>query len=211
MKRLDERQISFETVQEIAKRAGVKQVVLGSYVKAGDTIRINLKLQDAATGHLVSAERVEAAGEANLFPSVDDLTKRIRAKFTLPSADPTKPLIKSPTTITTTTGTSIDRDLKDVTTASIEAYRYYAEGINLHERAREQQAVPLLEKAVQIDPNFALALIKLAVAHNNLGHSNLRDEYAARAFQHVDRVTTRERYYIEGYYYSGKPETVAKA
>jgi tetratricopeptide (TPR) repeat protein len=159
----------------------------------------------------VSSERVEAAGEANLFPSVDDLTKRIRAKFTLPSADPTKPLFKSPTTITTTTGTSIDRDLKEVTTSSIEAYRYYAEGINLHERAREQQAVPLLEKAIQIDPSFALALIKLAVAHSNLGHSNLREEYAARAFQHVDRVTTRERYYIEGYYYSGKGETLSKA
>ena len=123
MKHGDDRVISFETVQEIAKRAGVKQVVLGSYVKAGDTIRINLKLQDAATGHLVSAERVEAAGEANLFPSVDDLTKRIRAKFTLPSADPTRPLIKAPTTISTTTGTSIDRDLKEVTTSSIEAYR----------------------------------------------------------------------------------------
>ena len=211
MRRQDDRVVSFDVVQEIAKRAGVKSVILGSYVKAGDTIRINLKLQDAASGRLVSSERVEAAGEASLFPTVDDLTKRIKAKFALPSADPTKALIKSPTAITTTTGTSIDRDLKEVTTSSIEAYRSYAEGINLHERGRELPAVAPLEKAVEIDPNFALALMKLAVVHSNLGHSNLRRQYAERALQHVDRLTLRERYYIEGYYYSDQTETVGKA
>ena len=41
MKRQDDKVVSFDTVQEIAKRAGVKSVLLGSYVKAGDTIRIN--------------------------------------------------------------------------------------------------------------------------------------------------------------------------
>ena len=210
LRRQDDRVVSFDTVQQIAKRAGVKTVVLGSYVKAGDTIRINLKLQDAASGHLVTSERVEAAGESNLFPTVDDLTKRIKARFAVAS-DPTKSLIRSPTPVTTTTGTSIDRDLKEVTTSSIEAYRYYAEGINLHERGRELPAVAPLEKAVDIDPNFALALMKLAVVHSNLGHSNLRRQFAERALQHVDRLTPRERYYIEAYYYSDRTETIGKA
>jgi len=101
--------------------------------------------------------------------------------------------------------------LKEVTTSSIEAYRYYAEGISLHERGREPQAVEPLEKAAQIDPNFALALMKLAVVHNNLGHSNLRRQYAERALQHVDRLTPRERYYVEGFFYSDRTETLAKA
>ncbi|SRR6266508_289399 len=153
----------------------------------------------------------KAANESSLFPTVDDLTRRIKAKFALTGIDPTKSLIKSPTAITTTTGTSIDRDLKEVTTSSIEAYRYYAEGINLHERGRELMAVAPLEKAVGIDPNFALALVKLAVVHSNLGHSNLRRQYAERALQHLDRLTPRERYYIEGYYYSGQTEWLGKA
>ena len=210
MKRQDDRQISFDTVQELAKRAGVKSVVLGSYVKAGDTIRINVKLQEADTGHIVTSERVEAAGEANLFPTVDDLTKRIKAKFIAP-VDPTKGLLSAPMAITTSTGTSIDRDLKEVTTSSIEAYRYYAEGIAEHERGRENLAVGPLEKAVQIDPEFALALMKLAVVHSNMGHSNLKRQYAERALKHVDRLTPRERYYIEGYYYSDRNETLGQA
>src|SRR6266511_4689282 len=153
----------------------------------------------------------KAANESSLFPTVDDLTRRIKAKFALTGIDPTKSLIKSPTAITTTTGTSIDRDLKEVTTSSIEAYRYYAEGISLHERGRASAAAAPLEKAVDIDPNFALALTKLAVVHSNMGHSNLRRQYAERALQHVDRLTTRERYYIEGYYYSSRSETLGRS
>ena len=209
MRRLDDRTISFDTVQEIAKRAGVKSVLLGSYVKAGETIRINIKLQEAASGKIVTSERVEAAGESNLFPMVDDLTRRIKAKFLPP--DPTKPLLTSPGATIARSGRSIDRDLKEVTTASIDAYRFYAEGINLHENGRELQAIAPLEKAVEIDPNFALALTKLAVIHGNLGHSTLRRELATRAFQHVDRLTTRERYYVEATYYSDKDETIGKA
>jgi tetratricopeptide (TPR) repeat protein/TolB-like protein/tRNA A-37 threonylcarbamoyl transferase component Bud32 len=202
MKRQDDRQISFDTVQEIAKRAHVSTVVLGSYVKAGDTLRINIKMQEPSTGRIVTSERVEANGDTNLFPTVDDLTKRIKAKFMVSgSIDPTKGLITSPIVVSTTTGNTVDRDLKDVTTSSIEAYRYYAEGINLHERQRDREAIPLLEKAIEIDPNFAMALTKLSVVHNNLLHSALARDYAKRAFEHVDRLTTRERYYVEGNYY----------
>jgi tetratricopeptide (TPR) repeat protein/predicted Ser/Thr protein kinase len=210
MRRQDDKQVSFDTVQEIARRAGVKQVVLGSYVKAGDTIRINLKLQDAATGRLVTAERVEALGESNLFPSVDDLTRRIKAKFAVRSADPGKPLLSGPTAMTTTTGTSIDRDLKEVTTSSVEAYRYYAEGINLHERAREDDAAVALEKAIAIDPNFAMALAKLAVIENNRFHPDKAEAYGKRALARIDRLTPRERYYVEGWYYSRSPETIMR-
>src|SRR5262249_6765327 len=146
MRRQDDRVISFDTVQEVAKRAGIQSVILGSYVKAGDTIRINLKLQDASTRRLVSTGRVEAAGESTLFPAVDDLTKRIKTRF-VSSASPTQPLIKRPAS-DASTAPAMDRDLKDVTTASIDAYRSYAEGIRLHERGFELPSVAPLEKAV---------------------------------------------------------------
>src|SRR5439155_534785 len=125
MKRQDDRVISFDTVQELAKRAGVRSVLLGSYMKAGDTIRINIKLQEASTGKIVTAERVEAAGESNLFSTVDDLTRRIRAKFSAASpVEAAKKLLPSPVTLSTVTKSAIDRDLVDVTTTSVEAYRY---------------------------------------------------------------------------------------
>jgi serine/threonine protein kinase/tetratricopeptide (TPR) repeat protein len=211
MKRQDDKQISFETVQELAKRAGVKSVILGSYVKAGETIRINVKMQEAGTGRIVSSERVEAANESSLFASVDDLTKRIRNRFLPGNVDPTRSLLTAPVVMSTTTGSGVDRDLKEVTTSSIDAYRYYAEGINLHERLRDAESIPLLEKAVEIDANFAVALAKLSIIHQNLGHTNKAEDYAKQSLTHIDRLTARERYYIEGNYYALHDETIGKA
>ena len=211
MKHLDDKQISFETVQELAKRAGVKSVILGSYVKAGDTIRINVKLQEAGTGRIVSSERVEAASESSLFTTVDELTRRIKNRFLPSSPDLSKTLVSSRRPVETSTPLSIERDLKDVSTSSIEAYRYYVEGIDLHNRARDLEAVPLLEKAIKADPTFAMALTKLAIIEGNNGHSLERDQYAKRAMEHPERLTARERYYVEGYYYSLKGETLGKS
>lgn len=209
MNKLDDPVVSFDTVQEVARRAGVKHVMLGSYIKAGDTIRINLKLQDASSGKIISTERVDAANESSLFPTMDDLTRRLKAKFALPAGGSLSSLL-SPPSRGATVGPALDRDLKDVTTASVDAYREYAKGIELHQRGRPQDAIPLFQRAVEIDPNFALAYVKMAVANGNIGRSNDRDVFAKKALDLTDRLTPRERYYIEGYYYSSRLEDTAK-
>src|SRR5207249_3272258 len=120
---------------------------------------------------LVTSERVESSGESNLFPTVDDLTKRIKAKFAS-AVNPAKPLLNAPAATMASSAVtmplSMDHDLTDVSTSSIEAYRYYVEGIDLHNRAREIEALPLLENAIKVDPNFAMALAKLAIVENNI-------------------------------------------
>ncbi len=211
MQKLDDRVISFDTVQELARRAGVKTVLVGSYVKAGEAIRINLKLQDAATGRIISSERVDAKDESSIFPTMDDLTRRIKAKFLASTGGALTGLLPKPGSTPATGPAMIDRDLKDVTTSSVEAYRYYAEGIELNNRGRNRQAIPLLEKAVAVDATFAMAMTKLAVAYNNTGDSNKAGEYSKRALDLADRLTPRERLYIEGFYYGLKSATEARA
>ncbi len=212
LKRADDRVISFDTVQEVARRVGVQTVVLGSYVKSGDVIRINVKLQEAKSGRILTSERVEAVGENNLFTMVDDLTRRIKANFQIPQgpAAAVKGLLR-PAGSSALEGNDLDRELKDVTTSSVDAYRYYAEGYNLHMRGRYAQAIPLYDKAVEVDPNFALALAKLATAHGNLFHVAESREFAKRAMDRADRLTPRERLYIEAVFYSRRPETIDRA
>jgi tetratricopeptide (TPR) repeat protein/TolB-like protein len=207
MNKLEDRQISFDTVREVARRGGVKHVMLGSYIKAGDAIRINLKLQDAATGKIISTERVDAANESSLFPTVDDLTRKLKARFAVPNSGTLSSLFSKPGA----PSLALDRDLKDVTTSSVEAYREYAAGVELHQRARYLDAFPHFQKATEIDPNFALAYLKWAVGSGNIGRSNDADKYAKRALELTDRLTPRERYYIEGYYYASRIEDTAKA
>ncbi|HYN06718.1 MAG TPA: protein kinase [Vicinamibacterales bacterium] len=208
LKRTDDRVISSDVVKQIASRAGVDNVLVGSYVKAGDTIRISARLQDARTGQIVSAERVEGAGESSVFSLVDELTRRFKSKMAALVGSRPGSLFTRPGQ---TAGTGLDLGVKAITTSSIEAYRYYAEGINSHDRSLSAQAAPLLEKAIEIDPNFAMAYAKLAVVSSNLGAFNKRDDYAKRALDRIDRLTTRERYYIEGFYYGIRPETMKRS
>jgi TolB-like protein len=209
LNRAGDRVISADVVQEIARRARVDRVLVGGYVKAGDTIRISARLQDARTGRIVTSERVEGPGEASLFAMVDELTRRLKTQMAeLRRAAGGRGLL-APPGVAPEEG--LDRGVREITTSSIEAFRYYAEGVHLHERFMENEAVPLLEKAVEVDASFAMAFAKLAVIHGNLGHADKRDDYAKRALAHVDRLNTRERHYIEGYYYSLLPDTFMRA
>jgi serine/threonine protein kinase/Tfp pilus assembly protein PilF len=194
MKRLDERIESLEVVQDLAERGGVRTVLEGSFLKAGDSIRINVRIQDAATGRIVTSEKVEGIGEASLFEMVDDLSRRVRLKLdAVPSM-----------------GKELDRDLSEVTTASVDAYREYAEGINLQERTQYREAMTHFEEALRIDPGFAMAMAKLSVVQYNLANQQWVKS-AERTLQHVDRLTPRERYYIEGVYYMRQERTFDRA
>ncbi len=192
MRRLDERVTSLEVVQEVAERGGVDTVVLGSFVKAGDTIRISVRLQEASSGDILTTERVEGVGESSIFPMVDDLTRRIRANFEISAG----------------ARDELDRDIKDLVTSSVEAYRYYEEGRRYHLLGKFKGAVLPYEKALEVDPGFAMALLRLSEVHANRKE---RDEYRRRALEQADRLTARERYYIEGAYYGRKEGTKGRS
>ena len=208
LRRADDKVLSADVVQQVATRAGVGSVLVGSYVKAGDTIRISARLQDAKTGRIVSAERVEGPGESSLFSLVDELTRRFKSTFASLGGRAGQALLVKPGQ---REEAGLDRGVKDITSSSIQAYRYYAEGIAFHERGLSDQAAPLLEKAIEVDPSFAMAHAKLAVVYNNLGLFDKRDQFAKQALARIDRLTTRERYYIEGFYYGLRPETLQRS
>jgi serine/threonine protein kinase/tetratricopeptide (TPR) repeat protein len=207
----DNRALSPDVIRAVAERTGASNVIVGSYVKAGSALRINLRVQDAKTGRILSSERVDGRDESSLFAMIDELTRRIQQNFRdlragIAASSP--PLLRAPGA---DSDAGLDRGLGEVTTSSIEAYRHYAEGINLHERHREAEAADLFLKAIAIDPPFAMAHAKLAVAYHNLGRWDEREKHATLALQHRDRLTLRERYYIEGFYYSFKPGAEARA
>ena len=209
LKRADDKVLSPEVIRAVAERTGVDNVVVGSFVRSGEALRINMRLQEAKTGRIVSSERVEGANAASLFAMVDDLSRRIRASFEEVRAGvgPIGSLLAPPGAVQ---DASLDRGITDVTTPSIEAYQAFAEGMNQHLRFRERQAIPFFEKAVALDPGFASAYAKLAVIHNNLGRQDLRTKYGELALQHADRMTPRERLYTEGHLYVGSRQTLER-
>jgi tetratricopeptide (TPR) repeat protein/predicted Ser/Thr protein kinase len=191
---LDESITSAETVQEVAEQADVKTVLLGSFAKVGDTLRINVKVQDADSGEIIGTERAEGPGGDNLFVLVDTLSSSLRGRFESAGSLPLDG----------------DQDLMDVTTASLEAYRYYSEGVHLADLDKNEEALALLEKAVELDPGFAMALRKLAVVLGNENREEESQEYSRRAVENSDRLPAKEKYLVQAYHYSDYPNTMSQ-
>jgi tetratricopeptide (TPR) repeat protein len=211
---------SFDVVQKVSAEAGMNTAVVGSYARAGDELRINIRIQDPGSGDVLASHSVLGAADA-VFDLVDDITDWIESEFTIDARDTRVaaqvPGIDLPDIEGIADAAALrvaimeDRDLREVTTQDVEAYRMYTEGVRLNLESKEDSAIPLLEAAVEKDPEFAMAHAKLSVAHGNAGDTEKAETYARRAFEMSDRLPPRERFYIQGRYLSMNPETVNEA
>ena len=186
MNLLEAKSYSSKDLREISVRAGATHVVRGGFTKAADTFRINIILQEASKGESIGSERIEGKGEGSFYSMIDELTRRIKANFKLTAEEIAR---------------DIDKELDKITTSFPEAYKYYIEGRKHHVRADNREAIKLYEKAVEIDPEFAMAYRIMASAYNNLGNRTKAKEYYQKAMELRNRVSDRERYFIQADYY----------
>src|SRR5579864_288819 len=128
LKRQNDPVMSFDTLREVARLAGVRDILTGNYVKAGEAIRIDVTLQDAASGRIVTADHLDASSESSLFSTVDDLTRRVQGRLA-GTAAPAAPasLLNGPAATAARPSSGMYRDLQDVTTNSIEAFQNYSQ------------------------------------------------------------------------------------
>jgi tetratricopeptide (TPR) repeat protein/tRNA A-37 threonylcarbamoyl transferase component Bud32 len=196
LNQLEAKSYSSDILKQVAAEGGVNHILVGNYAKAGDAIRINVTLQEAFTGKTIGSEGVEGKGEESIFSMVDELTKKIKINFKL-----------TPEEI----ASDIDREAGKITTSSPEAYKYYSEGRKYHLKGEERQSIPLMEKAIEIDPDFAMAYRSLAMSYYNLGFLSERQKYMQKALELSDRISDRERYRIQGDFYYSSEKTYDKA
>ncbi len=180
----------------MADRGRVRHLLLGKYAKMGDTFRIDIILQEARTGEIISSLRVEAKGEEEIFPKVDELTRRIKADFKLSSEQ---------------IASDIDKEVGKITTSSPEAYKYYNEGKRFYDMGDDRKAIQFYEKAVAIDPEFATAYRDMAISYYNLRLFSEEKKYIQKALALSDRVSDRERYLNEAEFYARLEKTYDKA
>jgi len=196
LNQLEAKSYSSDVLKEVAARGRVEHILRGSYTKAGDNFRINVMLQEASTGELIGSERVEGIGEESFFFMVDELTRRIKENFKLSAEE---------------IAGDIDKEVGKITTSSPEAYKYYSEGRMYHDQGDFRQSIPFMERAVAIDPEFAMAYRSMAMAYSNLGYSSESMKYSQKALELSDRISDRERYLIQAFFYSQSEKTYDKA
>ena len=166
---------------ELCRREGVKWVVTGSFSKAGDVFVTNANVLDVETKELLtSAKSIGNSVESLFLTQIDELSKKIAGGVGISEREIA----------------SASWKIADVTTSFPEAYNYFVRGKDEHERYNWENARRFLEKAVEIDPNFASAYRILSEVNAFLGNTSARNECLKKAVALSSKATEKERLYI---------------
>ncbi len=193
---LEAEKYSSEDLIKVANRGRVNHILKGSYIKVGNSFVITVMLQRPETGEAVSSRKVECKGEEEIPQKVDELTKMIKMDLNLSREQ---------------IAGDFDKQVGKISTSSPEAQKYYIEARKYHYLGQYSQSIPIYEKAVAVDPEFALAYADMGIAYFWLGYQSKAREYLQKALDLSDRVSDRERYFIQGFFYEGSEKTYDKS
>ncbi|NOR21852.1 MAG: tetratricopeptide repeat protein, partial [Candidatus Aminicenantes bacterium] len=170
---------------ELCRREGVEAIVLGSFVKAENIFATDVKVLDVETKRLLKSASSRGKGvDSILQTQIDELSKEISEGIGIAKQkiEPAKVQIA------------------DVTTTSMDAYNYFLRGRDDLEKFYYDSARQFLERAVELDPTFAVAYLHLAWAYGELGNTKARNEAYEKAKTFSAKSTDKERLLIEATY-----------
>jgi len=183
---LDAASYATEDLKKTAAAGNANHVVSGSLSKAGDAFRIDYSLQDITREKTLGSGSVTGTGENSLLTSLlDELTRKIKADLNFTAQE---------------LAADIDKGVGKVTTSSAEAFKYYIEGQRFYQNLQFRESIALMEKALSLDPEFAMGYRLISMSYGALGFRPRYQEYIEKAFKYADRLSGAEKYAIQAQY-----------
>jgi serine/threonine protein kinase/Tfp pilus assembly protein PilF len=180
-----DQRITPELAQQIGQRLGVKAYLNGTIAPLGTSYVISINAVNCATGDIFGREQVTAADKTGVLAAVSSAATAMRARLGESLASIQK--LSTPYT--------------NVTTASLQAFHAFSLGEDQHRMGRDlPEATSFYEEAVRLDPNFAMAYARLGAVYSGQSAAVKTVEYVKKAYDLRERVTERERMYIESLY-----------
>jgi eukaryotic-like serine/threonine-protein kinase len=171
---------------EVCERTASAGVVEGAITTFGTEYALSLRARNCRTGAVLEQERATASKKEDVFNTLALMTDRFgnRLNALLPQVEK-EPGLELPGT-----------------TASLEAWRSYSAALKAFQaRAQQTEVASLLKRAVDLDPNFAIAYAYLARTYSDLGENELAAQSITKAYELRDRVTDQENYFITFVYH----------
>ena len=172
--------------RDLRSREHIKAMLSGSIATLGSQYVVALDATNCATGESLAREQVTAASKETVLPAVGKAASSLRGKLGESLASIQK----------------FDTPVTEATTSSLEALKAYAAADAMRNGGGEAESMPLFQRAIELDPNFAMAHARLAAVYNNLGEEDRSVEEAKKAFDLRERVSERERFYITDHFYT---------
>jgi tetratricopeptide (TPR) repeat protein len=187
-----------EVTREVCQRTGSKAMLNGSIAGLGSQYVIGLKAVNCNTGDVLAEAQEQAAGKEAVLKALDAAAVSLRGK-----------LGESLSTVQ-----KYATPVEEATTPSLEALKAYSLGVKTEYAKGYTAALPFYKRAVDLDPNFAMAYAEMSDVYWVLNEVGRAAENARKAFELRGKVSERERFFIEGEYYfnaTGELEKAAQA
>jgi eukaryotic-like serine/threonine-protein kinase len=195
MDRAPGERLTRKVAREVCLRSNSKAMIAGAISGAGNQYSIELKALHCESGKTLAASSARADNRNEVLQALGNASNQLRRELGESLASLEK----------------FNKPLVEATTSSLEALQALTRAQGLDAEKGDAAALPFYKQAVALDPNFAMAYADLGVTYANLGQTSLAIENYTKSFALRDRVSERERYYIEAMYYSDVTGELEKA
>jgi eukaryotic-like serine/threonine-protein kinase len=174
-----------EVARELCERVSSKAYLVGSISSLGSEYVLGLKAVNCQSGDTLAQEQVAAVSKEKVLNALGEATSNLRGKLGESLATVQK----------------FDVPLEQATTSSFEALKMYSLGQKAYNAKGETTALPYHQRAIEIDPNFAMGNWVVGVDYWNLGEPATASEYLTKAFQLREHASEQEKLTITASYY----------
>jgi len=177
--------VTADLAREVCLRTGSKAVIDGTISTLGSSYIVGLEAVACNSGDNLAKEQAESSTKEGVLKALSTAAVGLRTHLgeSLPSVQ------------------KFDVPV-EATTPSLEALKAYSMGIMTGRTKGDAEAIPFMKRAIELDPNFAIAYEGLAIEYGNLGQATLAAENGKKAYDLRDRVSEREKYRITAYYFN---------
>ena len=175
-----------EVARELCQRAGSKDYVAGAIGSLGSEYVLGLKAVNCQSGDTLAQEQVTAASKEKVLNALGKAASKLRSELGESLATVQK----------------FDVPLEQATTPSLDALKAYSLGMKATDEKGPAGGLPYDQRAVELDPNFAMGHAKVGLDYSNLGELGRARKYFTKAFQLREHASEREKLRITAHYYS---------
>jgi serine/threonine protein kinase/tetratricopeptide (TPR) repeat protein len=186
MGRSPDDRITRDVGREICERQGIKAMLTGTIASLGSHYVITLEALNPRSGDPIAREQIEAESKEKVLASLGSAALNLRKKLgeSLSSMQ------------------QYDVNIEQATTSSLEALKAFAMANEERAKGRDRESLTFYKRAIELDPNFAMAYARMGVHYVNQEQLETAKSYVQKAYDLRDRVSERERLYIEEKYYA---------
>ena len=185
MTRPPDTKLTPDVVRELCQRAGSKAYIAGSIASLGSQYVLGLKVVNCQSGDTLAQEQATATAKEKVLDALGEAASKLRSELGESLATVQK----------------FDVPLMQATTSSLEALKAYSLAGRPNHETGSSSELSYHQRAIQLDPNFAMGYEKIGEDYFNLGELGRASEYYTKAFELREQVSEEEKLLITSAYY----------